>query len=113
MPRKHSDNKKDLRKQVVAILPRLRAKKDSTRINAIRDLSSLGVGAAFAADSLLPFVTDPDDTIRSEAMKALAAIGFGSSKVSKSVRGLLAGFQPSDDPYTKCRVFWILEHIET
>ena len=112
MPRHHSDNRTDVRKQVRAFLPGLTGKRASTRITAIRNIGFLGVGAAYVADKLLPFVEDSDEDIRSAAMHALSSIGVGSPSVSKSVRGLINKDDPDHDPYTNCRAYWILEHIE-
>ena len=112
MPRKHSDNKSEVRKKVRALLPRLRGKRPSTKIKAMQELGALGPQASFTAASLLSFVEDPDDLVRSAAMWALAEIGFGDVSVSKAVRELLTQDTPGRDPYTRSRVYWILEHIE-
>lgn len=113
MPKRHSDNKAEIKKLIKKAVPGLKGKKHSTKINAMRELAALGSAATEIVDKLLPFVHDKDDTMRSEAMRALAEIGMGSKLASTQVRALLKNFKVTEDPYFKCRVYWILEHIET
>ena len=110
MPRRHSDNKSESKRKINSILLSLGRKKDSTKINAIKELGLLGPSAFHVAEKLFPYLEHSNDDLRNTVMWALSSIGIGRPEVSEKLRQLLPECQ--SDIYRKGRIYWVLERIE-
>lgn len=109
MARQHKKNKEVIKKAIAAALRKLKGKKSSTKIDALKDLSSFGEHAAHTAEFILPFVEDEDDSVIAVALQALVDIGYESPDTRHLVRMTLL---KSENHYVRCRGYWILERIE-
>lgn len=109
MRRRHRDEKITIKDKIRKLMPKLKSKKLSTRIEIIKSLGHFGKDAAFIAEKIIPFVHDKDETLRMYAMQSLVEICRGSPNTVTLVRGTLL---KSEDPYVRFRGYWILERVE-
>lgn len=112
MARRHRDDKEEIRRTIDNLLRLLKSKSLSTLTTTVIAIGTFGRDAAYAAEHILPFIEHADDVLRSAAMHTLAEIAFGAKAIISSLRAMLPKQTVTSDPYTTCRVYWVLERIE-
>lgn len=109
MPRSHKQNKETIKKSISKLLPKLKGKKPSTRIGALKSIGAFGKDAVHLADKLLPFVSDEDDSVSTHAVQALVDIGYNSPDVVALIR---SNVLTDKNQYVRGRGYWMLERLE-